>query len=84
MAGAAQVSFEVLWELMAEHQIHLPRQQQIIHGSHQTQAILMAHPWSLKAENSDSDSDDDESTQFTVSFKRANPRTCSSLNPQAD
>ena len=41
-------------------------------------------PWSLKEANSDSDSDDDESTQFTVSFKRANPRTCSSLNPQAD
>jgi hypothetical protein len=41
-------------------------------------------PWSLKEANSDSDSDDDESTQFTVSFKRANPRTCSSLNPQVD
>lgn len=50
MADAAQVSFDLLWELMAEHQIHLPRQQQIIHGGHQTQAILMAHPWSLKAE----------------------------------
>jgi hypothetical protein len=50
LPGAAQVSFEVVWKLMAEHQIHLPRQQQIVHSGHQTQALLMAQPWSLKAE----------------------------------
>ena len=37
-------------------------------------------PWNCKATKSDSGGDDCEGTQFTVSFKRALPRTGSPLS----
>lgn len=44
------MAFEIDGQLMARHQIHLPRQQKIIHSAHQSQPIRMSEQRALQAE----------------------------------
>ena len=49
-ADAVNIDVEIVGDLMAKHEVHRPGEQQIIHRSHQAQAIGIAELGGLQAE----------------------------------